>query len=90
MARPKGSKNKVKKTEEELYYNGYFLMDSGLKIHFDISAIDGGDFFAALNESGEFTLDESETVWLGEEAETPFIRVKKIMGFNINDYRKNG
>jgi len=83
MSRPKGSKNKNSQ-EKEKRYAGYFIMESGLKLKFDISEENGGDDFEAMLVS-EYPFDESELVWLGETDDC-FIRAKKIIGFYIYDY----
>ena len=88
MGRPKGVKNKSKTVElpAERYYAGYFIMDSGLKIDFDISEDDGGDEFKELFDA-KFVFDDKNTIWLGEISED-FIRAKKVVGFYIYDYEE--
>ena len=81
MGRKKGSKNKTK-PETETRYGGYFIMDSGLEINFDISEQDGGDEFRELLDC-QFVFGDNDTIWLGESNEI-FIRAKKVVGFYID------
>jgi len=66
----------------ELRYKGYFLMDSGLKISFDISEEDGGEEFYDLYNNSEFNFEKEGMVWLGEESDLKIL-VDKIVGFEI-------
>lgn len=76
---------KEKEKPKEKRYEGYFLMDCGLKIPFDISEENGGDKFKELCWDLKFSWEKGDTIWLGEELQ---IIVDKIVGFSINDYEK--
>jgi len=92
MGRQKGSKNKPKNTVYQKYYQGYFLLDTGCKIWFDIdSAKIDEDAFAKLsdnaefpfgNDNAEFPFDNNDCIWLGGV----FILAKRIAGFWIDSY----
>lgn len=85
MGRPKGSlnKNKIEETQKETRYQGYFLMDSGFKVPFDISEEDGGDAFAiSLYGNMEFPWVKGDVIWLGEN-ENVKILADRILGWDI-------
>ena len=77
------NKNKL---EIEKRYDGYFLMDSGLKVPFDISEEDGGeDFSIFLYRNMKFPFKKEDVVWLGED-ENVKILADRIIGWDINEY----
>ena len=77
-----------KSTNKIICYFGYFLLDSGLKIEFDIPEDEANDIYRKMINA-EFECD-STTVYLGEYAICPFILTKKIIGFQIDTYEKEG
>ena len=77
-------KNNQKK---ELRYEGYFLMDSGLKVYFDISANDGGENYDYLLNA-EFKWSQGETIYVENEGEDFLIRADKVVGFSIREYNQ--
>ena len=74
-----------KEIEGEKRYKGYFLMDSGIKIYFDILAQECGDDFSELYDNSKFLFERGDCVWLGEKNNS-FILVDRIVGFSINEY----
>ena len=85
MGRKKGSRNKVKSPSTERRYCGYFILDSGAKIDFDLTEDDGGDAFASLFDC-EFKFEDNDLIYLGEDV-GGFIRAKRVVGFYIDDYQ---
>ena len=69
------------KEEKEIRYYGYFIVDSGIKIPFDISKEDGSDKFISLLNL-VFPFEQDEIIWLGEESNI-FLRANKVVGWNI-------
>lgn len=88
MGRPKGAKNKSKQLEQEkiVHYCGHFLMDSGLKIEFDVPTdeVDEKEFEEMVNNA-RFP-DNGNVLYLGNSADTPFLRRQKIVGYEIDSY----
>lgn len=80
MGRKKGSKNKPE-SSVEVYFAGYFLMEGGLKVEFDIPEEDGGDEFRSMLDC-KFVFEDDRMIWLGDFS----IRAKKVLGFYIYDY----
>lgn len=80
--------NKKKKIEEkETRYSGYFLMDSGLKVDFDISENDGGDYFSiALYGNGKWPFEKGGIIWLGEDKDVKIL-ADRVIGWDINEYQ---
>ena len=76
-----------KKIQQETRYEGYFLMDSGLKVSFDISEDEGGEAFSKMYDS-QFPYEKGDSIWLGE-CDDCFILVDRIIGFNINQYQSD-
>ena len=73
-------------TTKEIRYKGYFLMDSGLKIPFDISEEDGGEKFAiSLYGNIKFPFEKGEIVWLGEDNNLKIL-ADRIVGWDIDEY----
>ena len=73
-------------TTKEIRYKGYFLMDRGLKISFDVSEEDGGEKFAiSLYGNVEFPFEKGETVWLGEDSDLKIL-ADRIVGWDIAEY----
>jgi hypothetical protein len=76
-----------KKIQREKRYNGYFLMDSGLKIPFDISEEEGGENFSiSLYGNMQFPFEKGEVIWLGEKSNF-YILADRIVGWDINEYK---
>ena len=75
-------------TEKRLRYKGYFLMDSGAKVNFDISEEDGGEKFSeSLYGNMDFPFNDDDIVWLGENSNLK-LRADKIIGWDINEYEE--
>ncbi len=81
MGRRKGSKNKLKQIEKETMYYGYFILDSGDKINFEISEEDGGEAFALLLDC-EWSFGKNDVIWIGDS----FILASRVAGFQIDTY----
>ena len=81
MTRPKGSKNKSNEIEEKRY-TGIFLIDSGLKVPFDISEINAGNDFEEL-ETALWPYNKGDIIWLGE-GDNIFLRADKVIGWQID------
>ena len=77
--------SKRKKIETETRHTGYFLMDSGLKVPFDISEEDGDENFKSLYGDMEFLWERGDVIWLGEENDTKIL-VDRIIGWDITSY----
>jgi len=78
----------MKKNIKEKRYYGYFLMDSGLKVKFDISEEDGGENFSvSLYGNGEFPFKKGDVIWLGEENDVKIL-VDRIIGWQIDEYEQ--
>ena len=76
------------KIQKEKRYEGYFLMDSGLKVPFDISEEDGGENFSvSLYGNMEFPFEKGEVIWLGEDKDMKIL-ADRIIGWNINEYEQ--
>lgn len=73
------------KLEKEIRYTGYFLIDSGYKVNFDISKEDGGDEFAELYNNMIFSFKTGGCIWLGEDSSLKLI-VDRVIGWDINEY----
>lgn len=73
-----------KKTQKEVRFNGYFLMDSGIKINFDISEEFNSGKFRKLLDC-EWSFEKDDVIWLGEENPV-FILADRIVGFWIDTY----
>ena len=73
-----------KEVQKDIRYEGYFLIDSGLKIEFDISAEEGGEHFELLYGNSEFTWKKGDAIWLGEENDY-LILADRIIGFSISE-----
>ena len=77
-----------KQIQKETRYEGYFLMDSGLKVPFDISEGDGGeDFSISLYGNLKFPFEKDEIIWLGEDNDLK-LRADKVIGWEISEYGK--
>ena len=78
------------KIEKETRYEGYFLMDSGLKIPFDISEEDGGNNFSiSLYGNMEFPFEKGDFIWLGEDNDMKIL-ADRVIGWSINEYKHIG
>lgn len=78
----------AKKIQKEKRYSGYFLMDSGLKVKFDVSEEEGGENFSvSLCGNFEFPFEKGDKVWLGEDNNC-FILVDRIIGWQIEEYEQ--
>lgn len=74
--------------KEEIRYEGYFLMDSGLKIPFDISEEDGGENFSLyLDGNLEWPFEKGDVIWLGRNNELRLL-TDKIIGWYIYEYKE--
>ena len=77
-----------KQIKKEKRYEGYFLMDSGLKVGFDISEEDGGENFSiSLCGNYEFPFEKGKSIWLGEDKNVNLL-VDRIIGWQISEYEK--
>lgn len=77
-----------KKTIVEKGYRGYFLMDSGVKIPFDISEEDGGENFSiSLYGNSIFPFEKGEVIWLGEGSNLKLLS-DRIIGWDMYEYEK--
>lgn len=78
--------SKVKSELNEERYKGYFLMDSGLKVPFDISEEDGGeDFSILLCGNMKFPFEKGDVIWLGEDSNLKIL-ADRIIGWDISEY----
>jgi len=78
----------MEKEFEKRYY-GYFIIDSGLKVHFDVSREDNGEYFDKfefLYNHNKFPWEKGEVIWLGKENDY-FILADRVIGFYINGYK---
>jgi len=74
-----------KKVVMEKYYVGYFLMDSGIKVPFEISEEDGGeDFSISLYENMEFPWVKGDIIYLGEMSGMKIL-ADRIIGWDISE-----
>lgn len=80
----KNIKEQVKQQTEEIRYVGYFLMEGGLKVKFDISQEDGGTEFEELYNNDIIFWEKSDFIWLGEESELKVI-ADKIIAWDIRE-----
>lgn len=72
-----------KEINKEVRYNGYFLMDSGFKVEFDISKEDGGDNFeVSLYGNMEWPFEKGDVIWLGEESDLRIL-ADRVIGWDI-------
>lgn len=77
-----------KEVKKEKRYQGYFLMDSGLKVPFDISEEDGDANFAiSLYGNMEFPWIKGDVIWLGEDVDMKIL-ADRIIGWDINEYEQ--
>ena len=77
---------KTKEAKKEVRYEGYFLMDSGLKVPFYISEEDGGENFSlSLYGNVEFPFEKDDVIWLGEDSNL-ILRADKVVGWEIDKY----
>jgi len=80
MGQTAGSKNKIKKGEPEMYFQGYILMDSGFRIKIDVSSLEiDVDKFIEMAENCYFPYEEDECIWTGDI----LIRAKKVIGWEL-------
>jgi len=78
----------IKEDEKKFGYDGYFLMDSGLKINFNFledSVFTGELLYDYLFNDGEYPFEKGEKFWLGEEKDL-FVLADKIVGFTVSEY----
>ena len=72
-----------KQKEIQRGYVGYFLMDSGLKVKFDVTEEEGGEEFSFyLCDNSEFPWERGDIIWLGEE----YILADRVIGWSIREY----
>lgn len=70
----------------EKRYKGYFLMDSNIKVTFDISEEDGGEnFSSSLYGKSEFPWEKGDNIWLGVNKDV-IILADRIIGWDISEY----
>jgi hypothetical protein len=79
---------KTLEKQKELRYEGYFLMNSGLKVYFDISADNGGENYDKLCDAAEFNWKQGESIYLENDGEYSFVLADKVIGFSIRDYNQ--
>lgn len=78
----------MKKIQQEKRYEGYFLMDSGLKVFFDISEDEGGENFSvSLYGNSAFPFKQGDVIWLGEDSDLRLL-ADKVIGWDINEYEQ--
>ena len=71
--------------KKELRYRGYFLLDTGTKISFDISENDGGENFSKeLYGNANFPWKKGDTIWMGEDNDYSLL-VERIIGFHVEE-----
>jgi hypothetical protein len=75
----------MKEKTIEKRYEGYFLMDSGVKVFFDISEEDGDTKFKLLYDEAKFSWEREDTIWLGEDSELRVL-ANKVIGYYISEY----
>ena len=72
--------------KKEKKYVGYFLMDTGIKVPFDVSEENGGKNFSLhLYGNCEFPWEKGDSIWLGEKNPC-FILADRIIGFEVDEY----
>jgi len=72
--------------EAQKGYVGYFLIDSGLKVKFDVTEEEGGEEFSLyLYGNCEFPWEKGDSIWLGEEADY-YILADRVIGWSIREY----
>ena len=80
-------KVKEKEAEKELWYRGYFLMDSGFKVEFDICEEDNGEEFSvSLSGNGEWPFEKGRVLWLGSKNDL-HILTDRVIGWYIEEYK---
>ena len=79
------AKEEKKVVEKQIRYSGYFLIDSGAKIPFDISEEDGYEEFADLANNSSFSFKKGDYIWLGEDSNLKLL-VDRVIGWDINEY----
>ncbi len=72
--------------QTETRYEGYFLMDSGIKVSFDMSEDEGDEEMRLLYGNLEFTYEKGGVIWLGESTNM-VILVDRIIGFSVREYQ---
>ena len=71
---------------KEKWYRGYFLIDSGIKINFDLSENDGGDDFSVeLYGNSRFPWEKDNSIWLGSSMDLQLL-ASRIIGWDIEEY----
>jgi len=79
----------AEETEKQLRYEGHFLMDSGLKVYFDISAENGGEKYDSLYGDCEFRWGQGEIIYITQdEGKAFYILADKVIGFVISEYNE--
>ena len=73
---------KVEKKEvKSVLFSGYFLMDSGIRIHFEMpEEKDDDDNFAELVRNNGFSWKKGDQIWLGEDMDIS-IFADRVIGF---------
>ncbi len=74
-----------KENRKELRYEGYFLIDSGLRVNFDISASDGGENYDHLLNA-EFKWERGDAIYVENEGDDFLLLANKVIGFFIREY----
>lgn len=74
--------------QKQKRYRGYFLIDSGLKVPFDISEEDGGEEFnLSLYGNMEFPYEKGDVIWFGEDSNLKLL-ADRVIGWDINEYEE--
>lgn len=75
----------AKKKEKRYGYDGFFLMDSGLKIYFIVDGDEAEEGFDALYNNCDFSWEKGGIIWLGERSNLTIL-VDKVIGWEINQF----
>lgn len=70
------------------HYYGYFLMDSGYKVKFDVAEYDDFGIFEQLHD-GDCTqaLKQGDTIWMGEDDDY-ILLADRIIGWSVSMYER--
>jgi hypothetical protein len=74
--------------QKEVRYEGYFIMEGGFKVNFNISADDGGEKLNSLYGNSAFEWEQEESIYLENKGKEFFILAKKVIGFFIRCYHE--
>jgi len=71
-----------KTATKEKVYEGYFLMDTGFRLHFVVSEDIGGEHFELLCDGGLWPYNQDDIIYLG--VDYPNLLADRIAGWSIN------